>query len=143
MLAPIEPPQTQRHKNKSRTLRLTMSSPDEPSKTRHHGWRQDTWAGQMRIAGWHARATCTHCKSNHWYDCTSPLHCGSKAESRGTSNTRYLRQLCERKKKYNLKALVTYSLTTRSLQSMLREFCSETNLDESKPVSSSTSRTCQ
>jgi hypothetical protein len=37
--------------------------------------------------------------------------------------------------------LATYSLTTRSLQFMLRALCSDTNLDASKPVSSSTSRT--
>jgi hypothetical protein len=35
----------------------------------------------------------------------------------------------------------TYSLTTRSLQFMLRAFCSETDLEASKPVSSRTSRT--
>jgi hypothetical protein len=40
-----------------------------------------------------------------------------------------------------LQRLATYSLTTRSLQFMLRAFCSDTNLDASKPVSSSTSRT--
>ena len=26
-----------------------------------------------------AAQTQTHCNSNHWYDCTSPLHCAAKA----------------------------------------------------------------
>jgi hypothetical protein len=40
-----------------------------------------------------------------------------------------------------LQPRATHSLTTRSLQFMLRAFCSDTNLEASKPVSSSTSRT--